>query len=224
MPERKPKLDLKKNRIRAFFLTLEGKPESGKGVAETDFRDIEKEGMTYIQMRLPVEKITPAFENALKEKVEHNILHAKIREATSDDLESLMHLYNRAWLTSNTPFRPITLKAFELIANDPDTIILIAKVYGTDAAFVILDFEGNSKEIGVIAGLGVIPRFQRRGLGTILGMAAWQHLKTHYDIKELRCEVYKDNNVSQSFIKGIGFEVFGEKTYKKEDFLYDEDS
>ena len=222
MPAKSKKTDLKKNRIRAFFLTLEGKGEKEKESAESAFRDIEREGMTYIQMRLPVEKITEEFENILKEKIEHNILHANIRVAEHEDLEDLMHIYNRAWLTSNTPFRPITVEAFELISRDPDVIILIAKVYGTDAAFVILDFEGENKEIGVIAGLGVIPRFQRRGLGTILGMAAWQHLKEHYNIKELRCEVYKDNHVSQAFITGIGFEPFGEKTYTKEDFHYED--
>ncbi|MHA1147061.1 MAG: GNAT family N-acetyltransferase [Promethearchaeota archaeon] len=219
MPEKERNIDLKKNRIRAFFLTLEGKHKKEKGSTDSAFRDIEKEGMTYIQMRLPVEKITEEFENILKKKIEHNILHAEIRIANHEDLESLMHIYNRAWLTSNTPFRPITVEAFELIAQDPDVNVLIAKVYGTDAGFVILDFEGDNKEIGVIAGLGVIPRFQRRGLGTIMGMAAWQYLKEHYNIKELRCEVYEDNHVSQAFIKGIGFEPFGEKTYTKEDFI-----
>ncbi|MGQ4875031.1 MAG: GNAT family N-acetyltransferase [Promethearchaeota archaeon] len=212
----KNKINLKKNRIRAFFLTLEGKPKS-KEEQSNLYKEIEEKGMAYYQMRLPVEKITKEFEESLRKKVERNILHAKIREATEEDLESLMNIYNKAWLTSNTPFRPIDIESLRFILNDPDTIILIARVYGIDAGFVILDFEGDNKEIGIIAGLGVIPRFQRRGLGTVLGMAAWDYFKKR-NVKELRCEVYVNNKVSYNFITSIGFENTGIKTYKKEDF------
>ena len=82
---------------------------------------------------------------------------------------------------------------------------------------MIIDFEGENNEYGVIAGLGVLPRYQRKGLGTILGLAAWSYLKEK-GIKELRCEVYKDNKVSYNFIKGLQFEEFGERIYRKEDF------
>ncbi len=177
-------------------------------------------GMEYIQMKLPVAKITPEFEEVLTEKVEHNILRAKIREAKLEDLESVRALYNRSWMTSNTPYSSITLNSLTTIYEYPETIILIARVYGSDAAFVILDCEGPKNEYGIIAGLGVIPRFQRKGLGTVIGMAAWNYFKKK-GVKELRCEVYKDNIVSYNFIKSIGFEEFARKVYKSEDFDID---
>lgn len=177
-------------------------------------------GMEYIQMKLPVAKITPEFEEMLTEKMEHNILRAKIREAKVEDLESVRALYNRSWMTSNTPYSSITLNSLTTIYEYPETIILIARVYGTDAAFVILDCEGPKNEYGIIAGLGVIPRFQRKGLGTVIGMAAWNYFKKK-GVKELRCEVYKDNIVSYNFIKSIGFEEFARKVYKSEDFDID---
>lgn len=216
--ERKKKLDLKKRKIRAFFLSIETKKKQNVEVDKaTD--ELYQDGMVYIQMRLSVEKITKDFEAELKDKIEHNIIKAKIREATKEDLDSLKEIYNRAWLTSNTPFRPITKTDLEKILNYPETIFLIAKVYGTDAAFLLLDFEGKDNEFAVIAALAVIPRFQRRGVGSVLGMASWQYLKEkHPNVKEVRCEVYKDNQVSYSFIKGIGFEEYGTKVYKKEDF------
>ena len=97
-------------------------------------------------------------------------------------------------------------------------------LYGRDSGFVILDFEGDNKEFAIIAALGVLTRFQRKGLGTVLGMAAWNHIKeNHPNVKELRCEVYKDNHISYNFIKWIGFEEFGKKLYRKEDFLIEED-
>jgi ribosomal protein S18 acetylase RimI-like enzyme len=216
--ERKKKFDLKKRKIRAFFLSIETKKKQNLEVDKAA-DDLYQDGMVYIQMRLPVDKITEDFEAKLKNKIEHNIIKAKIREATKEDLDSLKQIYNRAWLTSNTPFRPITKTDLEKILDYPETIFLIAKVYGNDAAFLLLDFEGKDNEYAIITALAVIPRFQRRGVGSVLGMAGWQYIKEkHPNVKEIRCEVYRDNNVSYSFIKGIGFEEYDTKVYKKEDF------
>jgi ribosomal protein S18 acetylase RimI-like enzyme len=54
-------------------------------------------------------------------------------------------------------------------------------------------------------------------LGTILGLAAWNYFKEK-GLKELRCEVYKENLRSYNFIKSLNFEEFGEEVYRKEDF------
>ncbi len=218
------KLDLKKRRIREFFSTF----KSGHKFKGPEINEIQEEaykkGMIYVQMRLPVDKITKEFEDALKEKIEHSFIQAKIRVANREDLSAIMELYNKSWLTANTPFRPIEISSLKTIFDDPDTIFLIARVYGRDSGFVILDFEGDNKQFAIIAALGVLPRFQRKGLGTVLGMAAWNHIKeNHPNVKELRSEVYKDNYISSNFIKWIGFEEFGKKLYRKEDFLIEED-
>ncbi|MBD3254279.1 MAG: GNAT family N-acetyltransferase [Candidatus Lokiarchaeota archaeon] len=218
---RPTKLDLKKKRIREFFSTFKTKTKDKTDLDEVR-EQVFKEGMVYVQMRLPVNEITQEFEDSLKERIEKNFIHAKIREASSDDLHIIMDLYNKSWLTTNTPFRPISVGSLESIFEDADTVFLIARVYGIDAGFVILDFEGPNKEYGIIAGLGVIPRFQRRGLGTVLGMAAWNYFKEN-SVKELRCEVYKDNLGSQSFIKWIGFKEYEKRVYRKKDFLLDEE-
>ena len=213
------RLDFKKKRIRAFFLHFKASLEDkGKTEAEIVLDEIERTGLEYIQMKLPLEKITQEFEAELGEKVEKNILHAKIRVASEIDLESIMYIYNRSWLTSNTPFSRITVGSLKTIYDYPETVILIAKVYGSDAAFIILDFEGQNNQYGVIAGLGVLPRFQRKGLGTVIGMAAWNFFKKKKGIKELRCEVFTENLTSYNFIKSLGFEEFDKKTYKSEDF------
>ena len=218
------KLDLKKRRIREFFSTFKPKlKHKDQDISEIQQEALEK-GMVYIQVRLPVEKITQEFEDSLKRKIETNVFRANIRVADKNDLKSVMELYNKAWLTSNTPFRPIEIDSLKAIFNDPDTRFLIAKIYGRDSGFVILDFEGENKEFAIIAALGVIPRFQRKGLGTVLGMAAWNYIKqNHPNVKEIRAEVYKDNFGSSNFIKWIGFEEFGKKRYRKEDFLIEED-
>jgi GNAT superfamily N-acetyltransferase len=221
--ERRKKFNLKKRKIRAFFLSIETKKKQNMEVDKAT-EELYQDGMVYKQMRLPVEKITEDFEAKLKDKIEHNIIKAKIREATVSDLETLKNIYNRAWLLSNTPYRPITKTDLKKILDYPDTVFLIAKVYGIDAAFVLLDFEGEEKEIAVIAALAVIPRFQRKGVGTIIGMSAWNYIKENFShVKEIRAEVYEDNFVSYAFIKGIGFEEFDKKVYKKEDFEITQD-
>ena len=168
-------------------------------------------------MKLPIENITQEFEEKFKEKVAHNILRAKIREANEEDLESLRYLYNRAWLTSHTPFSSISIDSLKDLYECPEITILIARFYGCDAGFIILDFEGSNNEYGIIAGMGVLPRFQRKGIGTALGLAAWNYFKEK-NVKELRCEVYVGNQISYNLIKSMGFEEYGIRVYQEEDF------
>jgi len=213
----KKPLKFKKRIIRTLFLNIEKEKEKGE---ISDLQEKVLDGMAYIQMKLPVERITKDFERDLETKIEKSIFQAKIREATESDIQVIVDIYNKSWLTSNTPFRPLDKTTIKKIFNDPDTKFLIAKVYGIDSAFVILDYEGENKEYGVTAGLGVLPRFQRKGLGTVIGLAAWNYFKDK-GVKELRCEVYKDNQTSYKFIKGLQFKEFGTKIYRKEDFELD---
>ena len=201
------RLNLKKKKIRSYFLSVDKKDQKEEEVGPLE----------YIQMKLPVSDITPEFEENLKKKIKNNILKAKIREAKEEDLPSVKYLYDRSWLTSKTPFSRISINSLKSIWEYPETIILIAKVYGSDSGFAILECEGENREIGVIAGMGIIPRFQRKGLGTIIGMAAWNYFKS-IEVQELRCEVFTGNTVSYQFIESIGFKEYDRKTYKIEDF------
>jgi len=202
-------------KIRNFFFTLEKNPKNFEKI-----ENIEENldfGMKYIQMVLPLNKITREAEKNLKENVQRNILGAKIREVKGNDLEILMNLYNKAWLTSHEPFRALGLDDIKKLYNDPNLSIFIATIYGIDAGFMILDFEGPKKEYGIIIGMGVIPRFQRKGLGKVMALAAWNFFKKKH-IVELRSEVYVYNKVSYNFLKSLGFEDTGIKVYKSEDF------
>jgi ribosomal protein S18 acetylase RimI-like enzyme len=203
----------KKKAVRSLFLSFNKEEKTHDDIDN----EILSSGMKYIQMKLPVEKITREFEAEISSKIEHGVVKADIRAAGLKDLEIVVYLYNRSWMTSCTPHTPITIETLKKIANYQETVILIARVYGTDGGFVILDLEGPNKEYGIIAGLGVIPRFQRKGLGKILGMAAWNHFKT-IGVKELHCEVYHENKASYNFISLLGFEEFGVKVYHSEDF------
>ncbi|MFX1358005.1 MAG: GNAT family N-acetyltransferase [Promethearchaeota archaeon] len=161
----------------------------------------------YIQMRLPVEDITQEFEEKLKEKIEHNIIHADVREAKPDDLDSIINMHDKSWKSAPMPYHQLNKEKILKLFDDPEIEFFIAKVGSIDSGFIVLYFTGDKDEIGVIAGLGIIPKLQRKGLGTTLGMAAWDYFKKN-DVKELRCKVYRDNKISYNFIKGLGFKEY----------------
>ncbi|MFX1490037.1 MAG: GNAT family N-acetyltransferase [Promethearchaeota archaeon] len=204
-----------KGKLRNYFLTLERNPKNLDKLENIE-ESVEL-GMKYIQMVLPIKNITKEAENNLKQNVESSILRAKIREVAEQDFEIIMNIYNRAWLTSHEPFKALEIGDVKDLYQIPNLKIFIARVFGIDAGFMILDFEGPEKEYGIIVAMGVIPKFQRKGLGKIMALAAWDYFKEKKVI-ELRTEVYKDNKVSYNFMKSLGFEEKGFKIYKSEDF------
>ena len=74
------KINFKKKALRTYFLHIE--KDTQKGEISKLQQEILDKGMVYLQMRLPINKITKEFENSLKEKIEHKIFHASIRKAT----------------------------------------------------------------------------------------------------------------------------------------------
>ena len=156
---------------------------------------------------MPIGKITEDYINSMLNKIEEIQFQPQIYKAEEQELEEIANLYHRSWLTSNVPFRKITLEDFQRIYNDPHMEFLVAKLHGMRVGFVILDLEGDNLEYGVIVALGIKPRYQRRGIGTALGYAAWNHFKQK-TVKELRCEVHVRNERSLNFIKSLGFEEF----------------
>ncbi|MFX0058986.1 MAG: GNAT family N-acetyltransferase [Candidatus Hodarchaeota archaeon] len=161
----------------------------------------------YIQMSLPVQDITRQFEASLTEKIENNIIHADVREAKPVDLDSIIELHDKSWKSAPMPYHQLNKEKILKLFDDPEIKFLIAGVDSIDSGFIVLYFTGDKNEIGVIAGLGVIPELQRKGLGTILGMAAWDYFKKR-DVKELRCKIYKDNKISYNFVKNLGFREY----------------
>ncbi|MHA1670572.1 MAG: GNAT family N-acetyltransferase [Promethearchaeota archaeon] len=172
-------------------------------------KNISQKDIDFIQMRLPVSKITKDFENNLKNKIKDSLINAEIRQATGEDINHLIDLHNRAWHSTPMPYRPLTKEKLNEILNDESVIFLIARVDGKDSGFALIYFTSKDNLVGVIAGLGILPELQRNGLGTILGIASWDLFKKK-GVKELRCKVYKDNITAYNFIRDLGFEEYDE--------------
>jgi ribosomal protein S18 acetylase RimI-like enzyme len=161
----------------------------------------------YIQMRLPMEKITSEFEDALEDRAEHAYIHARIREADINDIENFQKLHEETWQESNMRYKPFSKELLKDLILDPNITFLIADVDGKDSGFGIVYFTGNHKNVGVVAALGVIPELQGEGLGTILGLKIWQYFKNK-GLKELHCRVSRENSNAYNFIKSFGFEEY----------------
>ncbi|MBY9016209.1 MAG: GNAT family N-acetyltransferase [Candidatus Lokiarchaeota archaeon] len=161
----------------------------------------------FIQMRLYVKSITPEFEKSLKEKIEHNIFQTNVRKASEEDIDSLIHLHDLAWHSTPMPYRPLKKESIMNLLNDSSFVFLIAKVKEEDSGFALIYFTDEERCIGIIAGMGIIPELQRKGLGTFLGLAAWDYFKKN-GVAELCCKVYKENKISYNFIKGLHFEEY----------------
>jgi len=169
-----------------------------------------EEGFPYIQMKLDVNAITPEYENEIQKRIAKQVV---ISRAVESDIPLLVDLYNRAFLSANDPYSLMTLENMNSIIKHNYTIILIARIWGSPAGFAIIDFEGEAQKEGIIAGLGTLPEWQKRGVGTSIGIATWQYFKER-NVKELRCEVYACNQASYNLIKGLGFKEVGVKFYK----------
>lgn len=201
-------LDFKKRQIRSYFINLN---------KETKIKDANKIPITYVHLKLPVEKISTKFEEQIKNDIDHNYLDIYTRKAKMEDLKSILFIYNKAWKELTDPHGSMTTESLEKIFHFQDVAIILANIYGMDVGFIILDFEGAEREYGIIAGLGILPRFQRKGIGKALGMAAWRYFKEK-GVIELRCEVFIENKHSYEFIKSLGFEEYKTSMYKLEDF------
>lgn len=162
----------------------------------------------YIQMRLLVDAITEDFENKLKQRINQNNISYNVREANKEDIKSIANLYKLAWHSTPMPYHNLNEQNLSEMMEDSDIIFFIAQVNSIDCGFALIYFSENN-EVGVIAGLGVIPKFQHRGLGTLLGLTAWEYFKKR-GVKELRCKVYKKNPNSYYFIKGLKFEEYND--------------
>jgi len=172
-----------------------------------------KDGLAYVQMVLEGKEITEEFEKKLESRINKMV---KIRQATLNDIQILVNLYNRAFMAANEPYAPMDEEKMAAIFHYRNTIILIGELYGKPVGFIIIDFEGKNKEKGIIAGLGILPEYQKKGIGTTLGVACWKYFKEQ-NVKELLCEVFIKNYASYKLISGIGFKPVKIKYYNYKD-------
>jgi ribosomal protein S18 acetylase RimI-like enzyme len=130
----------------------------------------------------------------------------KIRNLQSTDATSFVRLYNRAFITAPDPFRSLSMDDFQHFDLNST---FVAVLYGQLIGFIYLTIEPLIKQEievgkqGVIAGLGVDPRYRRKKIAFLLAAKAAEYFTKH-EVDELICEVYHTNKISYAFIKNFG--------------------
>lgn len=196
--ERESKISILRKQVRTLFSDIQ------KGLFE-----FYEDSDDYITLRLPVYKAETITEAKLEDFVDtHKINKLNIRKATKDDITIINDIYNKSWKESHLPMKEVTEELFTEIYEDSDTRFLIATFDGNPVGFILMEFSKTDKEIGLISGLAILPEYQNRGFGKYLALATWNFFKKQ-DIKELRCEVYQENERALKFIKSLGFEEYG---------------
>lgn len=164
----------------------------------------EGEGYTYVVMELDknlffnrIDEIRDRVSKRLGENV-------RIVDLSEENAGDFVEVYNRAILASPEPFRPITV---EEALRLPRPGSFIAYYFGRPAGFLVCHIEGDS---GIIAGIGVDPRFRRRGIASALALKATEFLMK-MSVKRVLCDVYINNSDSILFVSQFGFKPTREK-------------
>lgn len=131
----------------------------------------------------------------------------EIRELNPEkDRHDFIRVYNRAFITAPDPYRSLSSSDVDHF-NPKSTFVAI--LYGKIIGFIFLIIEPLVKQginlgnQGVIAGLGVDPRYRRKKIAFLLAAKAAQYFAEN-DVLELVCEVFHENKVSYSFIRNFG--------------------
>lgn len=137
--------------------------------------------------------------------------NVKIREFNPNtDTQKFIRCYNRAFITAPDPYRSLTLSDVQHFKPEST---FIAELYGRIVGFIFLVIEpikqGNQiGNQGVIAGIGVDPRYRRKRIAFLLAARAANYFAKN-NVMELVCEVYHENKISYNFIRSFGFTETG---------------
>jgi ribosomal protein S18 acetylase RimI-like enzyme len=186
-------INLKRNRVREFF----------SGVSER-IRDLYNIRDDYVEMEMPASKMSPEFVQHLKDKVKSYHGEVAIREASKEDIDIIMDIYEKAWKSSTMPFRISSKEKLKDIYEYKGTKFLLASVDQEDVGFILIDIAGIGDNTGIIVALGILPEYQRKGIGHYLALHAWEYFQKH-KVNQFRCEVHVENKVAINFIKEFGF-------------------
>lgn len=174
-----------------------------------------KEKYKFLVMKMSWDQALDAMkhiEEELNNDREKYLKKVKIRDfRPKEDTQEFILCYNRAFITAPDPYRSLTL---EDVQHFKPESTFVAVLYGRIVGFVFLVIEPLIKRgktlgrQGVIAGVGVEPRYRRKRIAYLLAARAAQYFAEN-DVMELVCEVYFENKVSYSFIRSFGFSRTG---------------
>ena len=173
-------------------------------------------GYRYIIMELPIERVPIIYDIKEKEiKTQEHVLKVKPYNPENDsEAETFAMVFNTILLTSPDPYRPMTLEDAKIFSADGT---FLAYLFGQPAGFAALTVENTAVgKIGVIAGIGVMPKFRGKKVALALATTIVEWFNTK-KVSKLQCEVYEYNDISYNFISSLGFHEVGEMYLNQDD-------
>jgi ribosomal protein S18 acetylase RimI-like enzyme len=196
-------------KLRRLFFRKKKKPE------EKEDKDTQEGKRKFIVMKMSWDQALYVIKRIEEqEEDDSEVLHknVKIRNFQQNkDAEKFIRCYNRAFITAPDPYRALTLDDVQHFKPEST---YVAELYGRIVGFVFLVIEPlvkHGREIGnqgVIAGIGVDPRYRRKRVAFLLAARAAKYFAEN-NVMELVCEVYHENKISYNFIRSFGFTQTG---------------
>ncbi|UCE14664.1 MAG: GNAT family N-acetyltransferase [Candidatus Heimdallarchaeota archaeon] len=174
--------------------------------------DIQK-GHKYIVMKMSWDQALD-IKKRVTEELAQDVSLKKVLIRNFDpsiDAQNFIHCYNRAFLTAPDPYRSLSIEDVRHFKSDST---FVAILYSRIVGFIFLVIEPLMKHgvqlgnQGVIAGIGVDPRYRRKRIAFLLATRAADFFAEN-NVVELVCEVYHENKVSYNFIRNFGFSQTG---------------
>jgi len=160
----------------------------------------------YLVMKLPWDKVPDLLDKKKAELADH--VYKKGLKFKQYDKVTDAHLFaslvNKIILTSPDPYRSLEMEdAFKFSEGT-----FIVYLHGQPIGFLVCTIEEeNGEKLGVIAGLGLLPRYRRRKIGMLICMKAAEYFEGK-NVDALICDVYENNKPSYSLITSLGFEYY----------------
>ncbi len=127
-----------------------------------------------------------------------------------EDKYLFTELYNKIFLASPDPSRPITV---EEAMTFPEDRVFIACLWGSPAGFIYLSLDKHpireGLTTGIVTGIGVLPRFRARRVGVALLCKAVEYFE-QFNPDTIIAEIYEENYASQQLFRSFGFRPIGE--------------
>ncbi len=170
---------------------------------------VEVKRYRYIKMGCPISKVLDSL-NIVYQEIKDSDVYKNLKIEYLDpekNGEDFIFVFNKSLLTGTDPYQPIDYSDLDKF---PKTTFL-GYLYGRPVAFVTYTIEEeDGLKVGVIAGLGVVPEYRRRGVAKALLLKTARELESMFNVNKLVCDVYEKNIASLNLVKKFGFKEEGE--------------
>ncbi len=163
----------------------------------------------FYQMEMPFAE-AQAKKKEIKTKVSSHPVASQViikKLDHTEDSETFCEMYNEIFLAAPDPSRDLSLEEVKLF---DENLTFIAKIGSTFAGFVYLNiitsFSDPKAKSGIIAGIGVRPRYRGKKIGLKLIYHAIKSLEK-YSVDYLACEVYEKNEPSMKMFLSLGMNI-----------------